>query len=619
MSNSTELKQNTANNNDLKSSLLNQQQTLTSTNDKEVKPWSNPYWSTVDKNSNEQSIQKTNNSDSSTAKTTDSSLPSDSTKKSWENPYWKDKTPTVPSSAPPQQRPWENPYWKDKTSTTSSTAKSQDKSWENPYWKDKASTTSSTAKSQDKSWENPYWKHKTPTIPSSAPPRDKPWKNPYWKDKASTTSSTAKSQDKSWENPYWKDKTPTVPSSAPPQSKPWENPYWKDKASTTSSTAKPQDKSWENPYWKDKTSAIPSSAPPRDKAWENPYWKDKAPTTSSTAKPQDKSWENPYWKDKTSSCNGTSKQQDKPWENPYWKDKKTSSVIPVSTYETSTKGGKKKIPNDVWTLDNDSPPDHKVSPVPPFYQRIYPPPTSQTSSQYGGSIKNSLNKSQSGKRLLDQSYNHYTDENDDTDALPYTTDGDGVVRYRKLPASTCVSSSKRPSVTGELLKSQNLISTPTKTIPLSPQENNPTISALVSSNVPKPSQHNNESSSSSPSQPNFETFEALNYINRLSNKDGSPLLSVTYGELCDVQKALRAVETRSNNISTIESYQSKSLKQSNSNVTIPHSGYDNPAKIVDSHPQSTENLPPRINSANKFSTPNESLNRFMKNGPAVHI
>ena len=550
MSNSTELKQNTANNNDLKSSLLNQQQTLTSTNDKEVKPWSNPYWSTVDKNSNEQSIQKTNNSDSSTAKTTDSSLPSDSTKKSWENPYWKDKTPTVPSSAPPQQRPWENPYWKDKTSTT---------------------------------------------------------------------SSTAKSQDKSWENPYWKDKTPTVPSSAPPQNKPWENPYWKDKASTTSSTAKSQDKSWENPYWKDKTSAIPSSAPPRDKAWENPYWKDKAPTTSSTAKPQDKSWENPYWKDKTSSCNGTSKQQDKPWENPYWKDKKTSSVIPVSTYETSTKGGKKKIPNDVWTLDNDSPPDHKVSPVPPFYQRIYPPPTSQTSSQYGGSIKNSLNKSQSGKRLLDQSYNHYTDENDDTDALPYTTDGDGVVRYRKLPASTCVSSSKRPSVTGELLKSQNLISTPTKTIPLSPQENNPTISALVSSNVPKPSQHNNESSSSSPSQPNFETFEALNYINRLSNKDGSPLLSVTYGELCDVQKALRAVETRSNNISTIESYQSKSLKQSNSNVTIPHSGYDNQAKIVDSHPQSTENLPPRINSANKFSTPNESLNRFMKNGPAVHI
>ena len=236
--------------------------------------------------------------------------------------------------------------------------------------------------------------------------------NPYWPSTQSKPTGNQNSANNSQKNP-------TTPATS---NETWKNPYWKDSKSpsSTATNQQQQDKPWVNPYWKD--SKPPSSTATnqqQDKPWVNPYWKDSKTENSTTSnQQQDKPWVNPYWKDsKTENTTTSNQQQEKPWVNPYWKDKNTSD---------------QKIGDsvDAGSLSF----EYKELPIPPFYERIYPPYPPSSSPVPNMDITQSNMSSTSGLKQ---------DAIDD-EGPPFTIDNQGTAHYRAASSSTAPIATSKP-------------------------------------------------------------------------------------------------------------------------------------------------------------------------------
>ena len=579
-------------------------------------PWANPYW-------------KDQKSQSSTSP----------------------NTQVTSQNKPQQDQPWANPYWKDQKSqsatsstnqVTSQNKPQQDQSWANPYWKDKASqgqsngqhkqpSSSTTSAQQDKSWANPYWKDQksqpatssTNQVTSqSKPQQDQPWANPYWKDQKSQPSTSPNTQ--------------VTSQNKPQQDQPWANPYWKDKASqgqsngqhkqpSNSTTSAHQDKPWENPYWGDKP--FPS--------WKSSNGSNNAPPTTSTTT-QDKPWENPYWKGKSSQAPTSSaqaaatsdrksslpKQPDQPWVNPYWKDAQTQgtnqqqggnrlstlsnsfqpiqqnnnqnpmysfikddeSSMPRRKSNSISKGG-------LWNSNQTSPSEHNAPPIPPFFQRIYPSPSSSSISKVPSTTKTNamnLNQTSAPKPYPTPSNNFKPLQpiSDDEEPLPFTIDNRGVAHFQtdSFFSSSSANRPKESNSVPQSTTSQYQFVNPPSTVNALVQPPTNSVPPRVISNIVSPSaapsstpMTNNKPSSSS------KLLPSMSFINNLTSSPS--VVVITEQEVNDIHSALHKLEQNPNSIPTIQPSQS-TFKPSNPN---PNTGYTTLNSLVTNNQQQTPN------------------------------
>jgi hypothetical protein len=222
-------------------------------------------------------------------------------------------------------------------------------------------------------------------------------------------------------------------------------------------------------------------------------------------------------------------EQDKAWQNPYWRDGSTLNAIPTSKPSSFNKVVNGVILDDVWILDNLSPPDHAVPPVPPFYQRIFPPYTPPSSPRPTASVKE--NNLQSTKQSMQPAASNISthayngNKEDDEDSLPYTIDGQGIVRYRSLPSSTPINTNK--TVTFSDLPSST--------------QNPGILSAYDANTAPLPP------------ITNLAPRQSLNLLNySLLSTQSSPIM-LTSQEVSDIENILQLLGINPNAILTIES------------------------------------------------------------------
>ncbi|CAF1073143.1 unnamed protein product [Adineta ricciae] len=394
----------------------------TATKQKQQTSWENPYWKSQT-SATPAAVKKEDKSTNTTTddimwRTADRKTVTTQTSVSLEQP----ETVTSKSTAPDQStcpklqvEPWQNPYWKDQPVTSVKPAKEAQTPWENPYWKNQSVQETTSFKQDDKSAENLDFKPIVSEAVKSTEKEPTPWQNPYWKDQPTANAKSSAEVRKPWENPYWKDKPiqPALPAeqdntariseaAKPDQAEqaPWKSPYWKDDkykvihSDNQSKPAKQENIPWVNPYWKDNNVQPKESSKQPDEPWQNPYWKNTVPQTTTTPSQQPSPpRENSYSNVKMPDNSVVSAKATEPSKNPHWADSSTTTQkapLKENTLQensnTASKYAENKrhpvtILNDTWIIDNDSPPDHAVPPIPSFYKRIYPPETAPSSLQ----------------------------------------------------------------------------------------------------------------------------------------------------------------------------------------------------------------------------------------------
>ena len=189
--------------------------------------------------------------------------------------------------------------------------------------------------------------------------------------KRSSSSSNASTQSRPEFN-----RQQTFPQKTDNNIQPWVNPYWSKNSDNTN-----QNKNFQ-PTNNSSGTKPPDKPTSSSEPWKNPYWTDQKPQTSTVSEQKSQQWENPYWKDKNQGANGPALNKSLSFE-------------------------------------------YKDLPVPPFYDRIYPPYTSSMP------IINTTDKA---------SKQDVTDDGD----LPYTINSQGVVHYRGAPSSANVTNFAQP-------------------------------------------------------------------------------------------------------------------------------------------------------------------------------
>jgi hypothetical protein len=382
------------------------------------------------------------------------------------------------------------------------------------------------------------------------------------------------------------------------------------------------------------------------KPWVNPYWKGNMTQASVSSKKEDKPWENPYWKDKRSQTSNSSSLQNQTWPNSYWNDKSASNDIALSPSDASNKELNGIVINGVWTIDNLSPPDHRVPPIPPFYERIFPVDTPPSSPRPTGQIIEEKTVQATKQSLELPSFssksqtNNFNRDDDDDDILPYTIDNQRIAHYRSLPSSSPVVTNKIVNFGASSQTSQNpwTYSPTAGTTPL--RQTNNIVSQPSTSNVSPPLHAIN----GVPYSP-FTNSKSLQPLNAFSSLLSSPnsYSSVTLhpafftaDELVDVQNALRSLEIRPDAIITIETFDNtptgnstdegvpysliNSLITNNKeNRSIQQPSYfsqsDQPSSSVNGNSQQR----PTFASSNKSSNPKSISNGFTTQKNATQI
>jgi hypothetical protein len=514
--------------------------------------------------------------------------------------------------------------------------------------KDTKSGLSTPAK-QDTPWKNPYRTEDKSQNLTAGTPQNQLQNNTNWKNDQSQFSTPSKKNEQPWDNPYWKENKTQTSTPLKPEDKAWQNFNGKENKNQNITSSKQEDQQWKNPYWKENKTQVPVLPKKQDEAWKHPYWKDWKPQGVTTSQQsQNLSLKDPYLNGKKSEnligsqeqISLKKKEQDKPGQNLSWTDKNTSNGTLKSMFDPSNENGRNIILNDVWILDNVSPPDHTVPPIPSFYERIYPahtPPSSPRPTTY---IKE--NKLPNTEKLIQPPQSNVTNQTDnyhegDHDILPYTIDGQGIAHYRSVPSSSPGTTNKTVTFAAPPLTTQNPVSFPStsNTAPL--QKQNPTLSTLVTSNGVTPFQTTN--SVPSPPIANPATMQSLNFLNSLPLYGQSLPIVFTAAELSDVQNALRSLEINSNAIPTIESIQYVSTKNGSDEI-VPYSLFgtsstDNQKYQLAQPPLSSSSSylknypatssshfnsqqPPTFSSSNKSSHPDDFLNRFVPSS-VLHI
>jgi hypothetical protein len=546
-----------------------------------------------------------------------------------------------------QHTPWENPYWKDKKAQSTTSTKQDNKPWENPYWKDKKSPSLTLSNQQYKSLDSSIGRD-TKSVPSKSAKQDTPWKNPYWTDDRSRNSTPGVQQKQSQENMNRKNYQSQFSTPSEKNDKLWQNPYWKDNKTQSLNPLKPEDKSSQNFNGKENKNQSTTSSKREDQSWENPYWKENKTQVPVLPKKQDEAWKNPYWKDWKPQAVTTSQQpQNSPLKDPYLNGKELGNSIDSkekdkfrSTFDTSNKDVNNVVLNDVWILDNLSPPDHAVPPIPSFYERIYPAHTPPSSPQPRKYIKEkNLSSTEKSIQSPQSNVTNWIDNyhENDHDIQPYTIDGQGIAHYRSMPSSVSVTTNKtvtfatspRPTQDSGSFSSTNNIASLQQQ-----QQQNPTISTLVTSNGITPFYKTN--GVPSPPIANPASMQSLNFFTSLPSYDQSLPIVITLEELSDIQNALRLLNINSNAIPTIESIQYVSTKHGSDEI-VPDSLFDTlftdnqvhklAQSSSSSYPKNypvtssshfNSRQPPTFYSSNKSSNPANSINHFVPS-PVFHI
>ena len=279
------------------------------------------------------------------------------------------------------------------------------------------------------------------------------------------------------------------------------------------------------------------------------------------------------------------KEQDKPWENPYRKNNNTSDVPSTSIPDAANGDAQNIVLNNVWTLDNLSPPDHKVPPIPSFYERIFPvhtPPSSPRpkTSTTENELQNTKQSMQPPKsNITEQTHNYNRNEGNDIE--PYTISDQGVAHYRPQSSSSPITNNR----TVTFGANQNPVSLPSTGGGALSQQKYPTASTPASSNTVAPYSMANQI----PSLPtsNKAPIQSLNFINSSLSYDQSSSVLLSTEELVEIQNILRSLEFDSNVVPTIEpnSYMSTAH---DGDGTVPYLSYgtsatDNQADDDDDH------------------------------------
>ena len=470
------------------------------------------------------------------------------------------------------QKPWTNPYWStpaasnekstlEKKTDTSASTPSQLAEKENVVPKQDLSTSSTSHESKSQT--------QLPSVPT-------PWVNPYWKTQTQqSVPSTA-----SWENPYWKEKKSDNPTVAKQKVDSWSKPDLNRSKSEVPTSSKQEGKSWENPYWKTNKGQTPVPEKKKDDVWTNPYWKENKAQQPTLATQQSKPWVNPYWKESKAP---QQQQSNQPWVNPYWKNN--------GTFDRDLNG---IVLNNVWQIDNISPSDHEVPPVPSFYQRIFPvvpPPSSFRSTAAAPESKeNTLGKpstpTQQPTAGVSRAAPHSSANGGEYDDFAFTIDAQGVAHYRPEEPTSPAPPNKAVSFAA----SHHSNSSPP------PQQTNGIASFPLVSNIIVPQSSSN----------------TLNYASNYSSS-----MVVTESEVYDLQQALRLLETNPNSVVVVEASERVPTGMANHQSVRPPVPAEPAVRAPQFPSPSIQRPSPRRPSPSDY--PNGSLNRFTRAGPVVHI
>ncbi|CAF1519806.1 unnamed protein product, partial [Adineta steineri] len=413
-------------------------------------------------------------------------------------------------------------------------------------------------------------------IPATNTYKDEPWKNPYWKDQIFQSSAPNNQPDKSINNRDSKDIKSHIPTSTTHEQNSWSNPYWKNQTIADYTSTRQQDVSRDIPISADLRYETSISTKHQNEPSKIPYWNDSKhqPTIADKqSNEQGKNYEN--------TIESFPVREDIKQESSYWEDNKfdKSNSSKQHVYEQdklpSNEHKYDTVLDNVWTRDNLSPPDHRVPPIPSFYERIYPihtPPSSphpKASTIEENRLQTTQNASQvPSSNIINQTRKDSTE--DDNDLLPSKLNNQGISNYDSLTTPASATENKIGAMRGSPPSNQKsrLVTDITALRKDSPMPSMPFTSNTVSSS-------NVTNKVSSPSMIKRKSASPLNFLHspisspHIDRSITIPPAFVSAQELRDIQNALSYLDISSDSIITIE----KAQYLSSGNITVAEIPY----------------------------------------------